>query len=153
MSKKNKIDIDKEIRDCEIRLAVLRTAKEEKELKNNVIETRFDNLPIGIENIVAHLCIREREKVVVVFDSLSKNFCIEYASAVGEYFEFDYLGRGKVLGEVTGFIAIQKIANESPKDFLNYFGCVFEPVGKDMYKVEPFQIDKTTGKIYIEGFE
>lgn len=153
MSKKNKIDFDMEIQKLETKLNSLKHEKECQERNARLVESCFENIPNSIENIVAHLCIREREKVVVVFDSLSKNFCIEYASAVGEYFEFDYLGRGKVLGEVTGFIAIQKIINESLQDFLNYFGCVFEPVGKDMYKVEPFQIDKTTGKIYIEGFE
>jgi hypothetical protein len=144
-------DLDEQIRLVEKTLSTLKKQKEEQERKTRLIDSNFENLPKSIENIAAHICIRTQEKIFVVFKYLEDCFYIDGDN--GDYY-FDDNGICKVRDDAAPYAFLPMMYNDSSAvNFRHYFGCVFVPVGEDMYTIESFKIDTKDGSIILDWEE
>jgi len=145
MGKKNdkKVeDIEFEILAAESHLADLKK-KKAKLNKNNFRTTHFSELPSSIENIAAHIAIRNNESVVVLFCYDTDEFRIYYKNhLLREEDIFNDSGN-----HVTTSFDVEHICEfaldfdeELAIDYFNYFGCVITPDG-DEYTIEPLKIN------------
>lgn len=139
MGKTQMIDIDETIANLENQLAEMRKLKE-IETKKNYRKSFFKTLPESIENIAAHISLRENKKIVILFDSHDEEFRFIHddGQAFGDYgFDDD--------GNIWGFTCDQYFPitdSESVENFTkNFFGCVITPKNGE-YTIDSFLIDE-----------
>jgi hypothetical protein len=147
MGKKNdkKVeDIDFEILEAEARLEVLKKKKER--LENKVVNyTQFNDLPESIENIAAHIAIREHSCIYIIkyLDSFELFSPEQLADSMIEY---DSEGIVHIDCSWNSF-SFGKYIYEMVAPF---FGCVIIPKNGNEYTIEPLKI-KHGGEIVLEN--
>jgi hypothetical protein len=145
---KNKDDIDFQILQAEVRLEKLKKQKEK--LKNKTVKTtQFTNLPESIENIAAHIAIRLRNPVLIMweYDNICFNIYNCFDIALGDYeIAFDLEGTHREFN-------VTPIAhfglNELEDISIKWFGCVIVP-NNDEYTIRPLKINKDAVIVFEE---
>src|SRR5574343_395237 len=136
MGKTQTVSLDEQIRLAEKTLLNLKAEKEKQELKPWLIDSQFVNLRKSIENIAAHICIRNQENVFVVFEYVCESFYIDNNTDNFWFDDSDYCKERESLpyahlpfGDNDGSLT----------NYHRYFGCIFIPVEKDKYTIESFK--------------
>lgn len=145
--KKNEMceaDIDFEIQETEVLLDKLKKQKEKFTIKPIQL-TQFEDLPVGIENIAAHIAIREHHCIYIIkyFDSFELFSPEQLADSLIEY---DSEGIVHIDCSWNSF-SFGKYIDELVAPF---FGCVIIPKNGNEYTIEPLTINN--GEIVLENF-